>query len=114
MIVLVLPASMVFGLEMVQDHPGGMVQVRILARPDDLQPFEAAAAFPPKAREWFRTPDGAVLVGCPTCRSAVRLRPDVHTVEQDGCVTPSFVCPCGRFHAWIRLCAEAEPGARVR
>lgn len=55
-------------------------------------------------RVWKR-PDGgtAVEMTCPRCHRTARL--SAHTVDADGKVSPSVVCPtpnCG-FHEWVQL-----------
>lgn len=46
----------------------------------------------------------SAIVRCPGCGKTSSLGP-LHTVADDGTVTPSFVCPHAPcpFHEWVRL-----------
>jgi len=57
--------------------------------------------FPPKKGEWFFSGD-TYIFGCPLCGHQCSLSSEHHSVDLDGKVTPSFICPhrCG-FHAFI-------------
>lgn len=48
---------------------------------------------------------GHVAVVCPDCRGTVTLSSAVHSVADDGTVSPSFVCTKAGclFHTFIRL-----------
>lgn len=71
---------------------------------------------PPAPGTWFTFPrsalervkherHGHVAVVCPLCHDALTLSREIHTVADDGTVSPSFVCtrPGCTFHRFIRL-----------
>lgn len=68
--------------------------------------FFKASSFPPKVAQWFKTPDGDVVLGCPLCNSLVTITAaSPQVVHGDGAVSPSVVCPSQgcRFHAFVKL-----------
>lgn len=44
-----------------------------------------------------------IKIGCPECGKAVTLEHHLHTVEQDGAVSPSLICPVCGWHDHARL-----------
>lgn len=78
-----------------------------------LVSFSKAAAFPPGPGEWFRCPDGALVIGCPQCKVLSPIKAPPHEVLDDGRVAPSVVCPSDHcnFHEMVKLegiCAEPD------
>jgi hypothetical protein len=79
--------------------------VQVLPAPAKLKslpthaPYELTpSGFPPLAGEAF-IENGPIVVGCPLCGQMTSLT-DEFSLDEDGKITPSFVCMCG-FHAWV-------------
>ena len=68
------------------------------------QPIPRSNSFPPTKGTWWKGADGGVALSCPGCGFLAGVNPPVHTVDQAGGVTPSWVCPntCG-YHKFIML-----------
>jgi hypothetical protein len=74
---------------------------------DTMKPYVAdrCDVFPAKRGEYQVAPGGGVNFTCPVCKCGFGFKPStVHTIADDGKVTPSVICPngCG-FHAWVTL-----------
>jgi len=63
--------------------------------------LEPANKFPPRKGEWFNTPDGNLVLGCPQCGSVVSTT-SIHKVES-GKLKPSFICPECKLHLFLSL-----------
>ena len=40
---------------------------------------------------------------CPKCDSVSAINKDKHTIDDDGMINPSYVCPYCDFHEWVYL-----------
>lgn len=73
---------------------------------DSLRPYRAnkTLSYPPQRGEYFKGKDSnsAFQFCCPVCNQIFGMA--AHTVDDEGKVTPSIVCPggCG-FHCWVQL-----------
>lgn len=71
--------------------------------------FAGAEKFPPQPGQYHIGPDGYVMICCPQCKVLSPIKAPVHTIDDNGAVTPSVVCPmrCG-YHKYIVL--DGYPG----
>lgn len=76
------------------------------AQIDSMKPYTAKSGkgFPPPRGEYVAYDDGRIQFTCPVCQGTTGIVAPIHTVDKDGKVSPSFVCPygCG-FHTWMTL-----------
>lgn len=81
----------------------------IYGQAETLAPYTAdKGTFPPSRGEYVKLASG-IKFACPLCKSVFGIAAPVHTVDADGTVKPSVVCPnnCG-FHTFMKL-ADYEP-----
>lgn len=71
--------------------------------------FQRAKAFPPGQGQWFRTPDGAIVLGCLGCKGLYSVNPVCHTVLPDGRVQPSWTCVLCGSHVIVTLASYEAP-----
>lgn len=74
---------------------------------ETMKPYIAdrCNVFPANRGEYQVAPGGGVNFTCPICKCSFGLRPSsVHTILDNGEITPSVICPngCG-FHTWMTL-----------
>jgi len=50
-------------------------------------------------KDWLKI-GPSVIVTCPQCRKKAALD---HTIEEDGDVNPSLICPFCGYHNWVKL-----------
>lgn len=107
MIALEVPTSEAFGVHV--ESSGGVTSIMVLSR-KDLAAIPRAESFPPLRGHWFLSGEKSVTIACPKCGALHGWDSAVHTIEDDGCVRPSWVCAnnCG-YHRFIRL--ERWPGS---
>lgn len=53
--------------------------------------------------DWHLHERGHVIATCPECGKEGTLAKGTHTVEPDGRVSPSYICPLCHWHGWVRL-----------
>ncbi len=52
---------------------------------------------------WWVEEHGHVMAECPECDKVGTLARGTHTVDVDGGVSPSFICPYCGWHGYVRL-----------
>jgi len=62
--------------------------------------FQRANKFPPEDRQWFRSIDNSITIGCPKCHNIVGLT-NIHQINKVGGLEPSFICPKCGLHSWL-------------
>lgn len=72
----------------------------------------------PEGKWWYEGPDHnrIIVMNCPKCGVDSTMALVVHTVMDDGNVSPSYVCPqdgC-TFHEHVKLGDWTPPDARTR
>jgi DNA-directed RNA polymerase subunit RPC12/RpoP len=57
--------------------------------------------------DWTKYPENSLnRLGefrCPQCKTIVAISSKIHSIAEDGTLTPSMVCPHCPFHEWIKL-----------
>lgn len=65
--------------------------------------FHKTSTFPPKAGQWFRAPDGDVILGCLKCKNQYSVNPKYHKVLPNGDLQPSWTCVLCGSHTVVHL-----------
>lgn len=87
----------------------------VFARAPDRRTAHASS---PLGQYWYEGPDHnkIIVCNCPTCGVDSQMALPVHSIANDGSVSPSYVCPqpgC-TFHEAVKLGDWTPPDRRTR
>lgn len=65
--------------------------------------FWPTKSFPPKHSQWFRDSEGGIVLGCLGCKGMYSVNSNIHTIQQNGDIDPSWICVVCGSHAIVHL-----------